>query len=116
MELPPGDRSIASHLERDMVMIYPREGTIIHNHSAFKVRADYVSTDELDAAGKWIAYLKRDAQQRALMQDGFRPAAGAVCIAPLGSPFSQCASTPRNVIYTERIAPEVAATILRAWD
>jgi Ca-activated chloride channel family protein len=116
VDVPAGDRSIAAHLERDMVMIYPKEGTIIHNHSAFLVHAGFVSDDQVEAAAKWIEFLRQDTQQRALMQDGFRPTASAACIAPLGSPFSQCASTPKSVLNPERISPDVAAAILKAWE
>ncbi len=116
VDVPLGDRSIAAHLERDMVMIYPKEGTIIHNHSAFMVHASFVSANQTEAAAKWIAFLREDTQQRALMQDGFRSTTAAACIAPLGSPFSQCASTPKSIIYPDRISPEVAAAILKAWD
>jgi Ca-activated chloride channel family protein len=116
IEVPPGDTSIATHLERDMVMIYPKEGAIIHNHSAMVVHADFVSADQMDAAIKWIAFLKGDRQQRALMQDGFRTTTAAICIAPLGSPFSQCASSPNGVIHPDQISPEVGAAILKVWD
>jgi Ca-activated chloride channel family protein len=112
----PSQPNVAKHLERDMVMIYPKEGSIIHNHTDFIVNAAYVSPDQADAARKWTDFLRQDPQQQAFMQLGFRPTAGAACVSPLGSPFSQCANNPKNLIYPDRISPEVPAAILKAWD
>ena len=103
-------------LERDMVMIYPKEGAIIHSHSAFIVHADFVTNDQADAARQWIAFLLEETQQRAFMQEGFRRTTPGPCIAPLGSPFSPCTTTPATVIFPDRIDPAVADAILRAWD
>jgi hypothetical protein len=114
--VPANDRSIARHLERDMVMIYPEEGSIVHNHTSFLVHADFVDAGREDGAGKWTDFLRQDIQQRALMQEGFRPTTGTPCIDPLGSPFTQCANRTLNVIYPDHIDPEVAVAILKAWD
>jgi Ca-activated chloride channel family protein len=107
---------VARSLERDMVMVYPKDGAILHNHSAFIVNAEFVSTDQTDAAERWIDFLQEESQQRAFMQEGFRRTTPGPCISPLGSPFSPCGSTPETVIYPDRIDPAVAAAILRAWD
>jgi Ca-activated chloride channel family protein len=112
----PDQAGVAKHLERDLVMIYPREGSIIHNHTDFVVNAAYVDADEAEAAQKWTAFLRQNAQQQVFMQLGFRPTSGGACVSPLGSPFSQCTVTPKNLIYPDLIDPEVAAAILRAWD
>jgi hypothetical protein len=114
--VPNGDQRTPRSLERDMVMIYPKEGAIRHNHSAFVVSADFVSAEQSEAARAWIAFLHEPAQQQALMQAGFRRTSGSPCIDPLGSPFSPCASTPGAVIYPDRIDAAVAAAILRAWE
>ncbi len=99
-----------------MVMVYPREGAIIHRHSAFIVNADFVSADQTEAARQWIAFLREERQQRAFMQEGFRRTTPGPCIAPLGSPFSPCANTPTTIIYPDKVEPAVAAAILKAWD
>lgn len=106
----------AKHLERDMVMIYPKEGSIVHRHSAFVVNAPFVDSEQIEAAQRWIDFLRSDNQQQTLMQAGFRPATALSCVNPLGSPFSQCAVTPRAVIEVNRVDPEVAAAILKEWD
>ena len=40
-----------------MVMIYPREGSIAHNHSANLVQAPWVTAEQRDAAQRWISFL-----------------------------------------------------------
>jgi hypothetical protein len=115
VQIPLGDRMQASALERDMVMIYPREGSIIHNHSALFVNADFSNDAHRDAAQVWISFLREDAQQEVFMQEGFRRTAGERCIDPLGSPFSPCSVVPRTLIYPDDIDPAVAAAILLAW-
>jgi Ca-activated chloride channel family protein len=102
-------------LERDLVMIYPKEGAVVHNHSFFVLDAEWVSATHREAALAWGEYLRGEAQQRALMQDGFRRVTDGPCIDPLGSPFSPCTVTPRRLIYPDRITPAVADEILRAW-
>ena len=116
IDVPSNSPSIGEHLERDLVMIYPKEGSIVHNHSAILVQADFVEADQEEAAKKWTDFLRQDSQQRALMQEGFRPTTDTPCIDPLGSPFTQCAIRTLNVIYPDRIDPEAAAAILKAWD
>ncbi len=116
VQVPVGERTVARYLERDLVMIYPKEGSIIHNHSAFSVNAPFVSSDQKAAAERWTAFLRENPRQQALMQEGFRPATPLTCTNPLGSPFSQCTNEPKNEIYPDRIDPEVARTILKAWE
>ena len=106
----------AKNLQRDLVMIYPKEGSIVHNHSAFIVNGSFVSKEQAEAARLWVGFLKEENQQETLMQAGFRPARPGTCVNPLGSPFSQCVVTPHTLINPERIDPEVAAGILKAWD
>ncbi len=116
ISLQGADKGVSRSLERDMVMIYPNEGAIIHRHSAFIVNADFVSDDQREAARQWIAFLREEQQQRAFMQEGFRRTTPGPCISPLGSPFSPCANTPTTIIYPDKVEPEVAAAILKAWD
>jgi Ca-activated chloride channel homolog len=102
-------------LERDLVMIYPKEGAVVHNHSFFVLDADWVSASQREAALAWADFLRGEPQQRAFMQDGFRRVTEGPCIDPLGSPFSPCNVTPKRLIYPDSIDPVVAEEILRAW-
>ena len=42
--------------------------------------------------------------------------AATVIVSSIGSPFSQCAATPKTLIYPDRIDPDVAEAILRRWE
>lgn len=112
IEIRPGERR---GLERDLVMIYPREGAVVHNHSAFVVQAGWVSAEQVEAANAWVAYLRAEPQQQAFMQEGFRRGTPGVCVDPLGSPFRPCAVQPQQVIYPDRIDPAVAIEASRSW-
>ena len=111
-----GSTMVTRTLERDLVMIYPKEGAIVHNHSAFVVDAEFVGKEQSEAARTWISFLRAEPQQRAFMQEGFRRTTAGPCMDPLGSPFSPCADTPEKPIYPDRIDPEVAQAILEAWE
>ena len=102
-------------LERDLVMIYPKEGAVVHNHSGFVLDANWVSVNQREAAVMWLDFLRSESQQRAFMQDGFRRVTEGTCIGPLGSPFSPCNVTPKRLIFPDKIHPAVAEEILRAW-
>jgi hypothetical protein len=112
IEVRPGERK---GLDRDLVMIYPREGAVIHNHSTFVVQAPWVSADQAEAADVWIAFLKGEPQQEAFMQEGFRRGTEGMCVDPLGSQFRPCAAQPQTVIYPDRIDPAVAVEASRSW-
>ena len=111
-----GAESVVRNLDRDLVMIYPKEGAIIHNHSAFVISTEFVSDEQSEAAQLWIDFLREETQQRAFMQEGFRRVTNGPCVNPVGSPFSPCTRTPDNPIYPDKIDPAVAAAILEAWD
>lgn len=102
-------------LERDLVMIYPREGAVIHNHSGFVLDTDWVTNDQQLGAAAWMDFLRSESQQRAFMQDGFRRVTDGPCIDPLGSPYSPCHVTPKRLIYPDQIDPRVAEEILLEW-
>lgn len=102
-------------LDRDLVMMYPREGAIVHNHSAFVVQPNVASPEHAEAVNRWIAFLMQESQQQAFMQEGFRRGTEGVCVEPLGSPFRPCAVQPKTVIYPDRIDAKVAVEAIRNW-
>jgi hypothetical protein len=114
--VPVGTTTVRKTLDRDLVMIYPKEGAIIHNHSGFVVKADFVSKKQAEAARLWIGFLREEPRQQLFMQEGFRRTTAGPCVDPIGSPFSPCAFMPQNPIYPDKIDPEVAETILRGWE
>jgi len=57
-------------------MIYPKEGSAEHNHSASVPDVPWVDDEQREAAGIWIEYLRQDERQRAFSTAGFRPVNG----------------------------------------
>ena len=109
----------APPIEDEMVMIYPKEGSMARNNCACIVNADWVTEEQVEAAEMWIDFMLEDKQQRVFMASGFRPTAGL----PLDDPSSKVTSEfgldmtkPTKELNPELIAPEVAAEIDRSWE
>jgi Ca-activated chloride channel homolog len=108
----------APPISRPMVMIYPKEGTMVRNNIAGIVQAPWVTPERKEAADVWIDYLLQDEQQRAFMKAGFRPGSNL----PLTDPSSKINSkyglepTPKApFIDPEHIDPVVAKAIEKSW-
>jgi Ca-activated chloride channel family protein len=100
-------------LQREMVFIYPKQGSIAHNHPAGLVDAPWVDPEQVDAARQWIAYLREDAQQRAFMQDGFRPATQLAVADPISSKFGLDPAGPKHVLAPPE--PDAVASMMDQW-
>jgi Ca-activated chloride channel family protein len=102
-----------------MVMIYPKEGTMVRNNIAGVVKAPWVTPEQVEGAQEWIQYLLKDEQQRAFLNAGFRPAMDL----PLDDPGSKITShygltsMPKaTLLVPEKIDPAVAAAIEKSWQ
>jgi Ca-activated chloride channel family protein len=102
-----------------MVMIYPKEGTMVRNNIAGVVKAPWVTPEQVEGAQEWIQYLLKDEQQRAFLNTGFRPAMDL----PLDDPGSKITShygltsMPKApLLVPEKIDPAVAAAIEKSWQ
>jgi Ca-activated chloride channel family protein len=102
-----------------MVMIYPKEGTMVRNNIAGVVKAPWVTPEQVEGAQEWIQYLLKDEQQRAFLNAGFRPAIDL----PLDDPGSKITShygltsMPKApLLVPEKIDPAVAAAIEKSWQ
>ncbi|MGZ6222632.1 MAG: extracellular solute-binding protein [Syntrophales bacterium] len=102
-----------------MVMIYPKEGSMVRNNIAGIVKAPWVTPEQAEGAQEWIEYLLQDEQQRAFLNAGFRPAIDL----PLDDPASKITShyglTPMPktpLLIPEQIDPAVAAAIEQSWQ
>ena len=109
----------APPISEDMVMIYPKEGTMIRNNIAGIVKASWVSDEQVEGANRWIDFMREDAQQRAFMKFGFRP----VTDLPVTDSASKIQGSyglevaPRSQVQVpERIDPAVAAAIEKSWQ
>jgi Ca-activated chloride channel family protein len=106
----------AKPLTRQMVFIYPAEGSTTHNHSAHVVQAPWVTPEHAEAAQQWIRYLREEAQQRAFLQEGFRPATSLPLGDPVSGRFGLDPTKPTVVRNTDSVEPDVAEAIVGSWD
>ena len=105
----------APPLQRDMVLIYPREGSQLRENCACLVRAPWVSAEQAEASDLWLSFLRQDAQQASFVASGFRPGTGA----PIGQEAARPGMNqlpPTNVLHAERVDPAVATAIDGSWD
>lgn len=109
-----GRKNNCRPLDRSMVMIYPREGSTAHTHPAAPVRADWVTDEQAEAARKWIAFLREDAQQAAFMEEGFRPATALPLRCPICGRYGLDPRLPK-AIDPSTILPPVAQRIVDSW-
>jgi Ca-activated chloride channel family protein len=109
----------APPITEPMVMIYPKEGSMVRNNIAGMVQAPWVTPEQHEAAEKWVDYLLQDEQQRAFLADGFRPATDLSVTGP-GSKISGkygLEPVPRTKLITlEQIDSKVAGAIEQSWD
>jgi Ca-activated chloride channel homolog len=111
----PCGRATGSPIKDDMVMIYPREGATSHTNPAAGVRADWVTPEQREAAEVWIAFLRQDAQQRVLLDQGFRPVTGLSAGCPICPAFGLQTAGPKVRIDPNRIPPAVGEQTVAAW-
>lgn len=80
------NRLQAANLREPVVAVYPQDGTFLVGHP-FTVLdgAPWVTADQRNAAGIYLAYLLATERQRALVSTGLRPANDAL---PLGDPIA----------------------------
>lgn len=97
-----------------LVALYPKEGTFWHEHPMGIVNADWVTTEQREAARVFVDFMLTEPVQLVVMENGFRPANPNV---PLAFPF-----VPENGIAVDGPpevldipAPEVIAEIQQSW-
>ena len=96
-------------------MIYPTEGSVLNSNPAAIVDAGWVSEDELDAANRWIDYLREDDQQRAFMGAGFRPGTDLEIDPEQFEKWGLDAEPPITEIDPGQLDPEVLKQIIGSW-
>ena len=109
----------APPIERPMVMIYPKEGSMARNNCACIVNAVWVTTEQVEVAERWIDFILEDEQQRVFMASGFRPTAGLTVNDPsskITSEFGLDLTKPTVKLDPARIGPKVAAAIDASWE
>jgi Ca-activated chloride channel homolog len=68
-----------------LVMLYPKEGSVVHDYPMAIPQTDWVSDDQRVAANSFIDYIKSEKIQRKYLENGFRPANANI---PLQNPIS----------------------------
>jgi Ca-activated chloride channel homolog len=102
-----------------MVMIYPKEGSMVRNNIAGIVKAPWVTAEQAEGAQTWIDYLLQEEQQKAFLNAGFRPAidlpldgAGS----KITSQYGLAAAPKAPLLVPEKIDPAVADAIEKSWQ
>jgi Ca-activated chloride channel family protein len=113
-----GIEETAPPLEEPVVMIYPKEGSLLRENCACVVNAPWVTPGQQEAAEQWFQFLREDNQQRSFMDAGFRPGTQlSTDGTKLSDPqYGLNLDTPAKVLYAERVDPAVAAAIDDAWE
>ncbi|MBI3327621.1 MAG: extracellular solute-binding protein [Nitrospinae bacterium] len=103
-------------LDRKMVAIYPKEGTLWHNNPGGIVQnVPWTAKDKQQAARMFIDYLLRRESQEKAMEWGFRPANPAVPYGPYLSPeYGIDPKQPKALL--GRIKPDLAEEIMNTWQ
>jgi Ca-activated chloride channel family protein len=108
----------APPIEKPMVMIYPKEGSMVRNNIAGIVQASWVTEEQKAAADIWIDYLRQDEQQRAFMNAGFRPGAFLALNDPsskINGKYGLNPTPQTQILSPELINPDVAAAVEKSW-
>jgi Ca-activated chloride channel family protein len=113
---PDGMRVKAPPISRPMVMIYPKEGSTIHNNSASIVQASWVTEEHVKAAERWVEFIRKDENQRAFIAAGFRPGTNLPLTDPISGKYGLDPTKPTAVINPDRIDQEAAAAIVESWE
>ena len=103
----------------EMVMLYPKEGSMARNNCACIVDADWVTTEQVEAAEHWIDFIQEDEQQRLFMAAGFRPTAGLPLTdasSKINRDYGLDMTKPTKELNPAAILPEVAAAIDASWE
>lgn len=101
----------------DMVMLFPKEGSVLNSNPAAIVDAPWVTAESRDAAEQWIDHLHADGAQRTFAASGFRPTGGSSVQIDAGE-FAACglsATPPTAQIEPGELQPDVLAEIMGSW-
>jgi Ca-activated chloride channel family protein len=103
-------------LDKRMVAIYPREGTIWHNNpGAIVQHVPWTSREQQQAAKLFIDYLLTPEHQEKAMDWGFRPGNNSVPYGKyLTKEFGIDPQEPRALL--GRLQPDVAEGIMQRWQ
>lgn len=98
-----------------LVALYPKEGTFWHEHPFAIPKAEWVSDEQRAAAKTFTEFIRSEAIQKKVLENGFRPANPSV---PLGYPITPELGVDPNQPTTvlEVPDPDVIATVQASWQ
>jgi len=98
-----------------LVALYPKEGTFWHEHPFGIPNADWVTPEQRAAAKVFTDYVRGEAVQRKVLENGFRPVNPNV---PLGYPITPelgvDPNQPANILTVPD--PDVIAAVQASWQ
>ena len=98
-----------------LVAIYPEEGTVYSDNPLYVLDADWVSRDQAAGAKKFVAFVQEPANQRTVLESGFRPGNPDVALgAPVDSRHGVDPNQPETLLDVP--APAVLARLLDDWQ
>ena len=110
-----GERVANQPIQHQVVAIYPKEGTIIHNNPAGIPTGRWMTPAKTEAAQLLVDYLRTPAAQRAAVERGFRPAVPVDGVESQITPqYGLNPSEPSKLL--GRVPGDVAEAILATWD
>ena len=114
-ESVPGGAAEFKPIDKKMVAIYPKEGTIWHNNpGAILQNVPWTTPDKQHAAQIWIDWLLTPENQQKAMEWGFRPATDIPYGPYLTPEYGINPKEPTHLL--GRVDPEVAETIMGNWQ
>ena len=114
-----GEKVTPPPISQRMVMVYPKEGSMPRNNCACIVQADWVTEEQVEAAGRWIDFIREDEQQRPFIAAGFRPGTDLSLSDPaskISSEYGLDPTKPTAMVNPSLIDPAVAAAIDDSWE
>ena len=98
-----------------LVALYPKEGTFWHEHPFGIPNADWVSAEQRTAAKVFTEYIRGEAVQRKVLENGFRPVNPKV---PIGYPITPELGVDPNQPTNILTSPDadVIAAVQTSWQ
>ncbi|MBW3604728.1 MAG: substrate-binding and VWA domain-containing protein, partial [Actinobacteria bacterium] len=111
--LEPGEELIEPKVP--LVAIYPEEGTLFSDNPFFVLDADWVTPEQRAAAELFEEFVQRPANQRRVLEFGFRPGNPRVAVgAPISAEFGVDPEQPQTTLDVPD--PGVLVELLERWD
>jgi len=102
----------------DLVMIYPKDGSVLNSNPGAIVSAEWVTPQQSEAANVWIEYLRSEHQQKVFGAAGFRPPSdtGLPVDVEQFTKWGLAPDRPVKTIEPGDLQPAVLERILSRWS